>query len=40
MSDYTIRNLEQIENSAEKFGLGSGSMRASRAPSWDARRPA
>jgi len=24
MSDYTIRNLEQIENSAERFGLGSG----------------
>jgi quercetin dioxygenase-like cupin family protein len=24
MSDYTIRNLEQIENSAEAFGLAPG----------------
>ncbi len=24
MSSYTIRNLEQIENSAETFGLDSG----------------
>ena len=27
MSSYTITNLEQIENSAESFGLGSGSAR-------------